>query len=95
MNILLWENGIYDFFLSFDTFWAQKWKKIDNSEPDFEAITLDEFSYIIALCAAYFLVVLIIFFLEIIWFRLQSKYHDIFNRCERAIVDILKKMSLK
>lgn len=97
MNILLWENGIYDFFLSFNTFLAKKWQKIDNSEAelDFEAITLNEFSYVIAFCAAYFLIALIILFLEIIWFRLQSKYHDIFNRCERAIVDILRKMSLK
>lgn len=97
MNILLWENGIHDFFFSFNTLWAQKGQKIDDSEPelDFQVITLNEFSYVIALLAVYFLIALIILFLEIIWFRLQSKFHNIFNRCQLAIVEILRRMSLK
>lgn len=71
------ENGLFKFIDNLESFWLQLSTGVKNvgmrHEIEFEPITLNEFYYPLVIYFCHLMGIALIFILEIIWFRFQSR----------------------
>lgn len=78
------ENGLLKFIDDLESFWLQLSGSVKNfgqrHQLDFEPITLNEFYYPLIIYICHLMGIALIFILEIIWFRAQSRRQRFYIR---------------